>query len=80
MAPDRETDCWLSDGPARRAFNKRLAQAGYLGMYWDAEYGGKGTSGIYDYLLNAELSSAGARQISKGVGCIGKTLIVSLLR
>ena len=75
MAPDRETDSWLSDSPARRAFNKRLAQAGYLGMSWHPEYGGKGKSGIYDYLLNEELSSVGAPLIGKGVGCIGKTLI-----
>jgi alkylation response protein AidB-like acyl-CoA dehydrogenase len=75
MAPDRESDSWFSDTPERRAFNKRLGEAGYLGMSWDSEYGGKGKGGIYDYLLNEELSGVGAPLIGKGVGCIGKTII-----
>jgi 3-oxocholest-4-en-26-oyl-CoA dehydrogenase alpha subunit len=75
MAPGREADSMLADSPARRAFNRRLAAAGYLGMSWDAAYGGQERSGIYDYLLNEELASVGAPLIGKGVGCIGKTLI-----
>lgn len=75
MAPDREADAMLADSPARRAFNQRLSQAGYLGMSWPQEYGGQERHGIYDYLLNEELASVGAPLIGKGVGCIGKTLI-----
>ena len=75
MAPDREADSMLADSPARRAFNRRLAEAGYLGMSWGREYGGQEKSGVYDYLLNEELASVGAPLIGKGVGCIGKTLI-----
>ena len=75
MAPEREADSMLADSAARRAFNRRLAAAGYLGMSWGREYGGQEKPGIYDYLLNEELASVGAPLIGKGVGCIGKTLI-----
>lgn len=73
--PDREADSMLVDSQPRRAFMKRLAASGYLGMSWPAQYGGQGRSGIYEYLLNEELASVGAPLIGKGVGCIGKTLI-----
>lgn len=75
FAPDREADSMLVDSPARRAFMKRLAAKGYLGMSWPSQYGGQNKSGIYEYLLNEELASVGAPLIGKGVGCIGKTLI-----
>lgn len=75
MAPGREADSMLADSAARRAFNRRLAAAGYLGMSWGREYGGQEKPGVYDYLLNEELASVGAPLIGKGVGCIGKTLI-----
>ena len=75
MNPGREADAQLADTPARRGFMRRLADAGYLGMSWDSEYGGQERSGVFDYLLNEELASVGAPLIGKGVGCIGKTLI-----
>lgn len=75
FAPWRETDSWLVDSPERRQFMKRLADAGYIGMSWAREYGGHEKPGLYDYLLNEELSSQGAPIIGKGVGCIGKTII-----
>lgn len=75
MAPERDSHAQLANSPARRAFCKRLAAKGYLGMSWPAEYGGKDIPGIYEYLLNEELALRGAPLIGKGVGCIGKTLI-----
>lgn len=75
FAPDREGHSQMADSDERRQFNRRLAQAGYLGMSWAEEYGGRARPGIYDYLLNEELASVGAPLIGKGVGCIGKTLI-----
>jgi hypothetical protein len=75
FAPWRETDSWLVDSSERREFMKRLAEAGYIGMSWAREYGGQEMPGVYDYLLNEELSSQGAPIIGKGVGCIGKTII-----
>lgn len=75
MDPNREADSMLADSPERRAFNRRLAERGYLGMSWPKQYGGQELPGIYEYLLNEELASRGAPLIGKGVGCIGKTLI-----
>lgn len=75
MNPNRESDSILSDTPARRAFNRQLAAKGYLGLSWPVEYGGQGRPGIYEYLLNEELSRVGAPLIGKGVGCVGQTLI-----
>jgi alkylation response protein AidB-like acyl-CoA dehydrogenase len=75
MNPNRESDSILADTPARKRFNRALAARGYLGMSWPVEYGGQGRPGIYEYLLNEELSRVGAPLIGKGVGCVGQTLI-----
>lgn len=75
MAPDRDAHSQLADSPERRAFNKRMAAMGYLGMSWPAKYGGQEREGIYEYLLNEELALRGMPLIGKGVGCIGKTII-----
>lgn len=75
MNPNRESDSILADTPARKRFNRKLAEKGYLGMSWAKEYGGQGKPGIYEYLLNEELSRVGAPLIGKGVGCVGQTLI-----
>jgi len=79
-APDvmdvtRENMAQVCDTPARRAFMKKVAAQGWLGLTWPEQYGGANTSGVYEYLLNEMLASVGAPQIGKGVGIIGKTLI-----
>ena len=61
--------------PAKRAFMRQLAEQGWLGMSWPAEYGGQERSGIYDFLLTEALSRFGAPQPGKGVGIVGKTII-----
>lgn len=61
--------------PAKRAFMRKLAEQGWLGMSWPKEYGGQERSGIYDFLLTEALSRFGAPQPGKGVGIVGKTLI-----
>jgi len=71
----RENMAQIVDTPARRAFMKKLAAKGWLGMTWPAEYGGKEMPGVYEYILNEALARRGAPQIGKGVGIIGKTLI-----
>lgn len=75
MDPRREGMAQLVDTPARRAFMRKLAARGWLGMSWPEEYGGGGRDGIYEYLLNEELAAVGAPYIGKGVGIIGRTLI-----
>jgi alkylation response protein AidB-like acyl-CoA dehydrogenase len=63
------------DTPARRRFIRALAEAGYLGVSWPVEYGGKGRPISFDYILAEELAAAGAPQTGKGIGIIGHTLI-----
>jgi alkylation response protein AidB-like acyl-CoA dehydrogenase len=65
----------LVDSPARRKFMRKLGERGWLGLSWPVEYGGGGSPGIFEYLLNEELAAAGAPLIGKGVGIVGKTLI-----
>ena len=71
----RENFSQLSDTPARRAFMKKLAKQGWLGMSWPKEYGGQEIEGVYEFILTEALARHGAPQIGKGVGIIGKTLI-----
>ena len=75
MDVTRENMAQIVDTPPRRAFMKKLAERGWLGMTWPAEHGGSDRDGVYEYLLNEALARRGAPQIGKGVGIIGKTLI-----
>ena len=75
MDPTRENFSQLADTPERRAFMKKLAKKGWLGMSWPKKYGGKEIEGVYEFILNEALSRHAAPQIGKGVGIIGKTLI-----
>jgi len=63
------------DSPAKRAFMRKLAERGWLGMSWPKQYGGQERSGIYDFMLTEALSRVGAPQPGKGVGIVGKTII-----
>jgi len=71
----RENFSQLVDTPERRAFMKKLAAKGWLGMTWPKKYGGQEMEGIYEFILNEALARWAAPQIGKGVGIIGKTLI-----
>lgn len=75
MDLSRENMAQVCDTPKRRAFMKKLAARGWLGITWPKAVGGQDGKGFYEYLLNEKLSSFGAPQIGKGVGIIGKTLI-----
>ncbi len=75
MDPTRENFSQLADTPERRAFMKKLAKKGWLGMSWPKKYGGQEIEGVYEFILNEALSRHAAPQIGKGVGIIGKTLI-----
>jgi alkylation response protein AidB-like acyl-CoA dehydrogenase len=75
MDPNPEQLSQTVETPAKRAFMKKVAERGWLGMSWPEEYGGQALPGIYDFLLTEALSRRGAPQCGKGVGIIGKTLI-----
>jgi hypothetical protein len=49
------------DTPAKRAFMRKLAERGWLGMSWPKQYGGQEKSGIYDFILTEALSRWGRR-------------------
>jgi alkylation response protein AidB-like acyl-CoA dehydrogenase len=73
--PTRENMAQIVDTPPRRAFMRKLAERGWLGITWPEEWGGKDSDGVYEYLLNEALARRGGPQIGKGVGIIGKTLL-----
>ncbi len=63
MDVTRENMAQLVDTPERRAFMKKLAERGWMGMTWPKEYGGAEGEGVYEYLLNERLAREGAPQI-----------------
>ncbi|MGD9598259.1 MAG: acyl-CoA dehydrogenase family protein [Steroidobacteraceae bacterium] len=75
MDPSRENLAQLVDTPERRAFMKKLARRGWLGITWPKAYGGQAGIGFHEYLLNEKLASVGGPQLGKGTGVVGKTLI-----
>jgi hypothetical protein len=75
MDHTRENFSQLVDTPERRAFMRKLAERGWLGMSWPKAYGGREIEGVYEFVLNEALARHAAPQIGKGVGIIGKTLI-----
>ncbi len=62
---------------ARRRWQRKLHDAGYLGVEWPKEWGGSGLSGVEKSLLEAELARADAPPILNflGIGLLGPALI-----
>jgi alkylation response protein AidB-like acyl-CoA dehydrogenase len=60
-----------------RAWQQRLAGAGWVGIHWPREYGGRGATVIEHYILQEELAAARAPEIVNriGVNLVGPTLI-----
>jgi alkylation response protein AidB-like acyl-CoA dehydrogenase len=71
----RENMAQIADTPDRRAFMRKVAGQGWLGITWPKEWGGQEGDGVYEYLLNEALAARGGPQIGKGVGIIGKTIL-----
>jgi alkylation response protein AidB-like acyl-CoA dehydrogenase len=71
----RENMAQIADTPDRRAFMRKIAEQGWLGITWPKEWGGQEGDGVYEYLLNEALAARGGPQIGKGVGIIGKTIL-----
>jgi alkylation response protein AidB-like acyl-CoA dehydrogenase len=61
----------------RRQWQRTLYQAGYLGMDWPPEWGGRGATGVENAIMEAELAAADAPPILNilGIGLLGPTLI-----
>ncbi len=60
-----------------RAWQRRLFDAGYVGLLWPREYGGRGAPPVQQAILNEELARARAPQVLNRVGInnAGPTLI-----
>jgi alkylation response protein AidB-like acyl-CoA dehydrogenase len=61
----------------RRAWQRKLHGAGYLGMDWPAEWGGRGGGPVEQAILDTELLAADAPPVlnSLGIGLLGPALI-----
>lgn len=62
---------------AHRAWQRRLAEAGFVGVTWPAEHGGRGLGPLEQVIVNQEISRAGVPGILDviGVGMLGPTII-----
>jgi alkylation response protein AidB-like acyl-CoA dehydrogenase len=71
----RGEDAELID--AHRAWQRALAEAGYVGVTWPKEYGGQGLGPLEQVIVNQELGRAGLPGIldTIGVGMLGPTII-----
>ncbi len=61
----------------RRAWQRKLAEAGLAGVSWPEEYGGRGLGPLHQVIVNQEISRAGVPGILDviGVGMLGPTII-----
>jgi alkylation response protein AidB-like acyl-CoA dehydrogenase len=61
----------------RRAWQRKLYQAGYLGMDWPPEWGGRGATEVEKSIFEAEMARADAPPILNvlGIGLLGPALI-----
>jgi 3-oxocholest-4-en-26-oyl-CoA dehydrogenase alpha subunit len=64
-------------GPEAREFSRKLAFNGFLGMSWPKEYGGKGLSPTYDFILLDELGKRWGAHVPLDIGytMVGPTIL-----
>ena len=55
-----------------RRWQRRLAEAGYVGLTWPVEYGGRGADAVFHYIVQEELARARAPEL---VGRIAVNLV-----
>ena len=62
--------------PYLRAWQRKLAEGGWLGITWDKEFGGQGLGPVEQSIFDEELAAASAPQIigAVGVALIGPTI------
>jgi alkylation response protein AidB-like acyl-CoA dehydrogenase len=60
-----------------QAWQRRLSDAGWVGIHWPRAYGGRGASAVEHYILQEEMAAARAPEIINriGVNLVGPTLI-----
>ena len=72
--PEHDADSLVE---VRRAWQRKLNNAGYLGMGWPVEWGGRGASVVEQAILEEELYRHDAPQMPNflGIGLLGPALI-----
>ena len=62
---------------AHRNWQRKLAEAGFVGVTWPTEYGGQGLGPLEQVIVNQEINRAGLPGIldAIGVGMLGPTII-----
>ena len=62
---------------AHRTWQRKLAEAGFVGVTWPKEYGGQGLGPLEQVIVNQEINRAGVPGILDGigVGMLGPTII-----
>ncbi|MDE3086624.1 MAG: acyl-CoA dehydrogenase family protein [Acidobacteriota bacterium] len=60
-----------------RHWQRKLAEAGWVGIDWPAEYGGRGATAVQVAIFNAEYARSGAAQLVNrvGINLAGPTLL-----
>ena len=60
-----------------RGWQRRLAEAGFVGVAWPSVYGGRNASGLHHYIVQEELARARAPELVGriGVNLVGPTLL-----
>ncbi|MQA08219.1 MAG: acyl-CoA dehydrogenase [Pseudonocardiaceae bacterium] len=66
----------VDDVAVRKAWDRKLYNAGLAGLTWPEEFGGRGLSLLEEYILHEEAARAGAPE---GNGRIGRILVGPLL-
>jgi alkylation response protein AidB-like acyl-CoA dehydrogenase len=61
----------------RRAWQKKLFEAGWIGVSWPKEYGGRGGTTLQEAIYNEELARVGAPIFANrvGIGMLGPTIL-----
>ncbi|MFB0978325.1 MAG: acyl-CoA dehydrogenase family protein [Myxococcota bacterium] len=65
LAPNADEDSLVE---VRRQFQKKLNDAGYLGMGWPTQWGGRGATQVEEAILRAELAAVDAPQSPNALG------------
>lgn len=58
----------------RKRWHRDLYQAGYIGLSWPVEYGGKGLSPLYDAILNDEVGRVDAPHLPAVINFLGRAI------
>ncbi len=60
-----------------RAWQRQLAEAGWVGIHWPREYGGRGATVLENFIFQEEMAAARAPEVINriGVNLVGPTLI-----